>query len=413
MTTENTASTEESLTLDALAKQIAKQYPTKEELLGETGIFQELFRRTLQSALDGELTHYLGYEKHERLPESENKRNGYSSKQIKSSKGELEIKVPRDRKGGFEPELLPKYQKRFNELDDKIIGLYARGLSTRDIQDQLKEIYGVDVSATLVSTVTACVLEEVKAWQTRPLDRIYPIIYLDCIVVKVKEDNRIVNKAVYLALGVNLEGQKELLGMWISKNEGAKFWLGVLTELRNRGLEDVLIFCVDGLTGFPEAIEAVYPQAKVQLCIVHLIRNSLKYVSWKDRKFLAADLKKIYSAKTIQEAEMALDDFARKWDNQYPSISQMWLNHWENITPFFDYPEDIRRAIYTTNAIESLNMTLRKVIKNKRVFPTDESVFKVLFLAINKLCKKWTMPIKNWKMAMNRFSIEFEKRMSL
>ncbi len=284
-------STEETLSLDALAKQIAKQYPTKEDLLGETGVFQELFRRTLQSALDGELTHYLGYEKHERFPESGNKRNGYSQKQIKSSKGELEVKIPRDRKGEFEPELLPKYQKRFNELDDKIIALYARGLSTRDIQDQLKEIYGVDVSPTLISTVTSSVVEEVKAWQTRPLDRIYPIVYLDCIVVKVKEDNRITNKAVYLALGVNIEGHKELLGMWISKNEGAKFWLGVLTELKNRGVEDVLIFCVDGLTGFPEAIEAVYPQAKIQLCIVHLIRNSLKYVSWRDRKLLAADLK--------------------------------------------------------------------------------------------------------------------------
>ena len=284
-------STEETLSLDALAKQIAKQYPTKEDLLGDAGVFQELFRRTLQSALDGELTHYLGYEKHKRFPESENKRNGYSQKQIKSSKGELEVKIPRDRKGEFEPELLPKYQKRFNELDDKIIALYARGLSTRDIQDQLKEIYGVDVSPTLISTVTSSVMEEVKAWQTRPLDRIYPIVYLDCIVVKVKEDNRITNKAVYLALGVNIEGHKELLGMWISKNEGAKFWLGVLTELKNRGVEDVLIFCVDGLTGFPEAIEAVYPQAKIQLCIVHLIRNSLKYVSWRDRKLLAADLK--------------------------------------------------------------------------------------------------------------------------
>lgn len=406
-------STEETLSLDALAKQIAKQYPTKEDLLGDAGVFQELFRRTLQSALDGELTHYLGYEKHKRFPESENKRNGYSQKQIKSSKGELEVKIPRDRKGEFEPELLPKYQKRFNELDDKIIALYARGLSTRDIQDQLKEIYGVDVSPTLISTVTSSVMEEVKAWQTRPLDRIYPIVYLDCIVVKVKEDNRITNKAVYLALGVNIEGHKELLGMWISKNEGAKFWLGVLTELKNRGVEDVLIFCVDGLTGFPEAIEAVYPQAKIQLCIVHLIRNSLKYVSWRDRKLLAADLKKIYSARTVQEAEMALDEFSQKWDNQYPSISQMWLNHWENVIPFFDYPEDIRKAIYTTNAIESLNMTLRKVIKNKRIFPTDDSVFKVLFLAINNLCKKWTMPIKNWKMAMNRFSIEFEKRISI
>lgn len=404
--------TEDTLTLDELANQIAKQYPSKEDLLGDTGVFQELFRRTLQSALDGELTHHLGYEKHSRSLD-DNKRNGYSSKQIKSSKGELEVKVPRDRRGEFEPEILPKHQKRFEEFDEKIIALYARGLSTRDIQDQLKELYGVDVSPALISTVTASVLEEVKAWQSRPLDRVYPILYLDCIVVKVKEDTRIINKSVYLALGLNSEGQKELLGMWMSQNEGAKFWLGILTELKNRGLENVCIFCVDGLTGFPEAIEAVYPQAKVQLCIVHLIRNSLKYVSWKDRKILASDLRSVYSAKTAQEAEIRLDEFTQKWNHKYPSISQLWVNHWENIIPFFDYPADIRKVIYTTNAIESLNMTLRKVIKNKRVFPTDESVFKVLYLAINNISKKWSMPIKDWKMAMNRFSIEFGEMIRL
>lgn len=405
--------TKDTLSLDQLAHQIAKQYPKKEDLLGEGGIFQELFRRTLQSALDGELTHHLGYDKHTRCPERDNKRNGYHSKQIKSSQGALDIKVPRDRQAAFEPEILPKYQTRFQELDDKIIALYARGLSTRDIQDQLKEIYKVDVSPTLISTVTAAVLEEVKEWQSRPLDRLYPIVYLDCLVVKVKEETRIVNKAVYLALGINSQGQKELLGMWISLNEGAKFWLSVLTDLKNRGLEEVFIFCTDGLTGFPDAIEAVYPHAKVQLCMVHLVRNSLKYVSWKDRKALCHDLKQIYGAKTVLEAEVALEIFSQKWDSKYPSIGQLWSKRWGQIITFFDYPSDIRKVIYTTNAIESLNMTLRKVIKNKRVFPTDESVFKVLYLAIHNISKKWSMPIKDWKMAMNRFAIEFGDRISL
>ena len=283
-------------------------------------------------------------------------------------------------------------------------------MSVSDIQSQLHDMYGVDVSTSLISTVTDAVMSEVKTWQSCPLERVYPILYLDCIVVKVREDKRIINKSVYLALAVNTEGQKELLGMWMSQNEGAKFWLNVLTELKNRGLEDIIIACVDGLTGFPEAIEAVYPNAKVQLCIVHMVRNSMKYVSWKDRKVLAADLKQIYSAKTVDDAESALTAFAEKWDDKYPSISKSWLNHWENITPFFDYPADIRKAIYTTNAIESLNMTLRKVIKNKRVFPSDGSVFKVLFLAIENISKKWTMPIHNWKAAMNRFTIECEGR---
>jgi putative transposase len=398
--------------LDELAKKLVKQYKTKDALFGEQGVFKELQKRLLQSALEGELTEHLGYEKHERSEFSDNARNGYSNKTIKSTQGEIEIQIPRDRVGSFEPQIIAKRQTRFDGFDDKIIALYARGLSVDDIQHQLQELYGVEISSSLISTVTASVMDDVKAWQSRALDSVYPILYLDCIVVKVREDKRIINKAVYLALGVNRDGQKELLGMWMSQNEGAKFWLSVLTELKNRGLEDIFICCVDGLTGFPEAIESVYANSKVQVCIVHMVRNSLKYVSWKDRKILAADLKAIYGAKTLEEAELALDNFSAKWNSKYPSISQSWHRNWGNLTTFFAYPGDIRKAIYTTNAVESMNMTLRKVIKNKRVFPSDESVFKLLYLAINNISKKWTMPIHNWKEAMNWFMIEFGDRIT-
>lgn len=395
--------------LQLLAEEIVKEHKTKEALFGESGFVKELQKRLYEAALNGELTDHLGYEKHAKAAVS-NSRNGYTRKTVTGEHGDVEIEVPRDRDSSFEPQLIGKRQKRFDGFDDKIISMYARGLSAQDIQAQLKELYGVDVSSSLVSTVTDNVLDDVKAWQTRPLSDVYPIVFLDCIVVKVRQDKRIMNKAVYLALGVDLEGQKELLGMWISQNEGAKFWLGVLTELKNRGLQDIFIACVDGLTGFPEAIETVYPQTRVQLCIVHMVRNSLRYVSWKDRKVVAADLRKVYTAATVDEAELALAEFGEKWDEKFPTISQSWLKHWENIIPFFDYPADIRKAIYTTNAIESMNMTLRKVIKNKRVFPTDDSVFKVIYLAINNIAKKWSMPIHNWKSAMNRFSIEFGDR---
>ncbi len=396
--------------IDELAQTIAKTCKTQEDF---TEFFKQLKRRGLEAALTGELTHHLGYDKHAKADERKpNSRNGYSKKTIQVNEGEMEISIPRDRTGTFEPEIIPKYATRFDGLDEKIISFYARGLSTRDIQSELEEIYGTTLSPTLISSVTDAVLADVRAWQARPLDSCFPIVYLDCLVVKVKTDKGIINKSVYLALGVNTDGYKELLGMWISQNEGAKFWLNVLTDMKNRGLDEIFIACVDGLTGFPEAIETVYPHAKVQLCIVHKIRNSLAYVSWKDRKILAADLKTIYSAKTLIEAEMALEAFSEKWDNQYPSISASWRRDWVRIIPFFDYPADIRRAIYTTNAIESLNMTLRKVIKNKRMFPSDEAVFKLLYLAIERIAQKWTMPIHNWKPAMNRFMIEFGDRVT-
>ena len=291
--------------------------------------------------------------------------------------------------------------------------MYARGMSVRDMQGCLLEMYGVDVSEGLISQTTEAVMDEVKAWQNRPLDEVYPIVFLDCIVVKSREDGKVTNRSVYLALGVNMDGHKELLGIWIAKTEGAKFWLSVITELQNRGVKDIFIACVDGLKGFPEAIESVFPQTQVQLCIVHMIRNSIRYVNWKDRKQLCTDLKTIYTSATEQQAETALEEFAQKWDEKYPTISQMWRRHWENVIPFFDYPADIRKAIYTTNAIESINRSIRKIIKTKGAFPTDASIMKIFYLALENISKKWTMPIRCWKSAMNQFAIKFAGRMPL
>jgi len=394
-----------------LIDELLQDYRSPEDLMGEGGIFKQLTKALIERCLSAELTHHLMEEKAE--PEANrprNRRNGTSKKTIKGEFGEAEIGIPRDRNGAFEPQLIEKGQTRFTGFDGKILSLYARGMTTRDIQGQLQDLYGVNVSHGLVSTVTEAVEAERKAWQNRSLDAVYPIVYFDAIVVKVRQDGRVINKAIHLALGVNLAGHKELLGLWMTENESSKFWLSVLTELQNRGVKDIFIACVDGLTGFPEAIETVFPQTRVQLCIVHMVRNSLSYVSYKDRKAVAADLKTIYSAATALDAEAALMDFAAKWDARYPTISKSWMAHWERIIPFFAFPADIRKAIYTTNAIESLNMTLRKVLRNHRSFPTDESAMKVIFLAINNISKKWTMPIRDWKSALNRFAIEFEGR---
>ena len=391
--------------------ELVKDCKTQEDIFGENGLIKQFVKSVLERALQGELTTHLGYGKHEtKGKNSGNSRNGASTKTIKGEFGQTEIAVPRDRINTFEPQLIQKGQTRFDGFDDKILSMYARGMTTRDIQAQLQELYGVEVSPTLISNVTDAVMDEVKVWQSRALERVYPIIYLDALVVKIRVDKQIVNKAIHLALGINLEGEKELLGMWCNTTEGAKFWLSVLTELKNRGLQDVLICCCDGLTGFPAAIEAVYPQAKIQLCIVHLVRQSLRYVSWKERKVLAGDLKQIYGALTLDQAETALTSFADKWDSQYPTIRQIWLRHWENITPFFAYPPEIRKVIYTTNAIESLNMTLRKVMKNRRVFSSDDTAFKQIYLALQNISKKWTMPIRDWKPALARFTIEFDGR---
>jgi putative transposase len=392
---------------------------TPEDILGESGLLKQLSKRLIERALAGELNHHLKVAKEVELDEPDperhppsNSRNGYSKKTIQSHHGEMELAIPRDRNGEFEPVLVPKHQRRLAGLDEKILVLYARGLSTRDISAQLAELYGVNISPALISEVTDSVNDEVKAWQVRPLDEVYPILYLDALYVNIKVSGRVSKRAVYVVLGINREGNKELLGLWIgeAETEGAKFWLKVLTDLKNRGLKDILIACCDGLVGFPQAIEALYPKTQVQLCIVHLIRNCLRYVPWKDSKTVAADLKPIYQATTLEEAEVALDAFAAKWDELYPAISQIWLRHWDNIIPIFDYPMDIRKVIYTTNAIESLNRSLRKVIKTKAVFPDEESVFKLMYLAMNNIAKRWNRPIKNWKAALSHFAILFPGR---
>ena len=398
---------------ERLIDELLKNYEKPEDLLGREGIFKSLQKKLLERILETELTEELGYEKYSaKGKNSGNSRNGYGEKTLKGEHGDLLIEVPRDRKGVYEPQIIPKHQRRFDGFDEKIISLYGRGMTTRDIQAQLQDLYGVEVSAGLISEVTEAVIDEVKGWQSRALDKMYPIVYLDALVIKVREDQRVLNKAFHLALGVNIDGEKELLGIWVSQNEGAKFWLNVMTELKNRGVEDILIACVDGLKGFPEAIAAVFPQTEIQLCIVHQIRNSLRFVSWKNKKIVAQDLRSIYQAATRDEAQLALTAFADKWNEDYPSISKSWGEKWDLLTPYFAYPPEIRKVIYTTNAIESLNMSLRKVIKHKRVFPNDEAALKQLYLALKNISKKWTMPIPNWKAAMNAFMILFEDRLA-
>jgi len=392
--------------------QILKDYEKPEDLLSENGLLQQLTKALVERALNGEMTHHLGYEKHSTAGNnSGNSRNGTTPKTIKGKRGQMEIEVPRDRNAEFEPQLVKKNQKRFDGLDEKIISLYARGMTTREIQGHLEEIYSVDVSPSLISNVTDAVLEEVRAWQSRPLDAVYPILYLDALQVKVKSGGSVRNKAIYLAFGVNLQGLKEVLGIWASDNEGSKFWIQVITELKNRGVQDIFIACVDGLKGFPEAIEAIYPNTQVQLCIVHLVRHSLFYVSHKDRKEIAADLKLIYQAPTLEEADYQLEEFAEKWNAVYPVVVKSWRTNWTRVIPMFSFAPEIRKAIYTTNTIESLNMTLRKIIKNRAMFPSDEAVYKILYLALRNISKRWTMPIANWSGAMNQFAIIFENRL--
>jgi putative transposase len=399
--------------LDKLIKQHLADGKNPKALLHKGGLMKNMIKQVVERCLEAEMETHLGYAKDERAGMSEeNRRNGYSGKTLISEHGEFDIGVPRDRNGEFEPKVVAKRQTRIDGFDEKILALYARGMTVRDIQSELKELYGTDVSPTLISNVTDGVLEEVKAWQNRPLDNLYPIVFFDALVVKVRENQRVINKAVYLALAVNTSGQKELLGIWISQNEGAKFWLGILTELKNRGVQDIFIACVDGLTGMEDAIQTAFPKTWVQLCIVHMVRNSLKYVSWKHRKEMAGDLKSIYRAVTETEAATNLDAVAAKWDHKYPTVSKSWRDHWAKIIPMFAFPEDIRRAIYTTNAVESVNMTLRKASRNHRIFPTDDAVFKVMYLAAQNISKKWTMPLRDWGAAMNQFSIEFEGRIT-
>ena len=397
--------------LKALVAELANDIKTEEDLGALT---QQLVKLTVETALNAELAEHLGYGKHDPAGRgSGNSRNGSSAKRLKGQHGEVPIDTPRDRNGTFEPQFVRKGQTRLTAMDDQILALYAKGLSTRDIVEAFKEMYDADVSAQLVSKVTERVLDQVLEWQNRPLDALYPIVYLDCIVLKIRHNKRVVNKSLYLALAINLDGQKELLGLWLAETEGARFWLSVLTELKARGVQDILIACVDGLKGFPDAIQAEYPQTRIQLCIVHMVRNSLKYVSWKDYKAVSADLKRIYQSATEDEARQELEHFAATWEAQYPKIAQSWRNHWDNLITLFEYPPEIRKAIYTTNAIESLNSVIRKATQRRKLFPSDESALKVVFLAIQNAAKKWTMPIHNWKAALNRFIIEFGDRVSV
>ncbi|HWV44719.1 MAG TPA: IS256 family transposase [Nitrospira sp.] len=395
-----------------LLDSLLADYKKPEDLIGENGLLKQLTKLLVERALDAEMAEHLGHGKHETVTNAAgNTRNGKSQKTLKGDFGELPIEIPRDRQGSFEPQLIPKHQTRWAGFDDKILSLYARGMTVREIQSHLQEMYGAEVSPTLISSVTDAVVEEVKAWQARPLDALYPIVYLDCIHVKVRDSGSVRAKAVYLAIGINLSGEKEVLGLWISQTEGAKFWLQVVTELKNRGVQDILIACVDGLKGFPEAIETVFPKTTIQLCIVHMVRHSLNYVSWKMRKQVAADLRKIYICATIDEAEQRLTEFEQSWDSAYPPISQSWRRNWSRITPFFDYPPEIRKVIYTTNAIESVNMSLRKITKNRGSFPNDDALIKLFYLALRNISQKWTMPIRDWKAALTRFTIQFEDRM--
>lgn len=394
--------------------ELIKGYKNPEDLLGENGLLKQLTKALLERAMSAELTHELGYEKHSKSEKpTNNRRNGSSAKSVSSKHGEMEIAVPRDRAGEFEPQIIKKHQCRFDGFDNLILSLYSRGLSTREIQSHIEEIYSVEVSPDLISSVTSGVQEKVREWQQRPLEAVYPILYLDALRVKIRVDGRVQNRCIYLAIGVNLEGKKETLGLWTAENEGAKFWLGVLTELQNRGVRDILIACVDGLKGFPEAIESVFPQTLVQICIVHQIRNSLNFVSYKDRKQIAADLKPIYTAATAEEALSELELFAEKWDRKYPLISKSWRANWVRIEPMFQFPSEIRRAIYTTNVIESLNMSLRKITKTRAAFPSEEAAFKLIWLGLQNIEKKWTMPIRDWRLALQQFAIIFEGRLPL
>ncbi len=397
--------------LKAIVSELAKDIKTEKDLGALT---QELVKLTVETALGAELAEHLGYDKHDPVGRGTgNSRNGTSTKRLKGQHGEVIIDSPRDRNGSFDPQFVRKGQSRLTQMDNQILALYAKGLSTRDIVEAFQEMYGAEVSATLVSKVTERVIEQVTEWQSRPLEPLYPIVYLDCIVLKIRQHKRVINKSLYLALGINMEGHKELLGLWIAETEGAKFWLSVLTELKSRGLTDILIACVDGLKGFPDAIQAEYPDTRIQLCIVHLVRNSLRYVSWKDYKAVTADLKRIYESATEAEAEQELTRFESVWAEKYPQIGKSWRSHWPHVITIFEYPPQIRKAIYTTNAIESLNSVIRKATKRRKLFPNDESALKVVFLAIQSASKKWTMPIRNWKAALNRFIIEFGDRVSV
>jgi transposase-like protein len=411
------------VSLQSRAEQLANEFASQSTTIEELNELMRLMMKSgLERMLDTEMDVHLGRRSVAEATasgasanekrRSPNRRNGRSRKRVQGDLGEVALSTPRDRDGTFEPQLIEKHQRRVPGFDEKILALYAKGMTTRDIQEIVRELYGVEVSATLVSEITADLDAEVTAWRTRSLEEVWPIVYFDGIVVHVRGANgRVSQHTIYVALGVNLSGHKELLGLWLGASEGAKFWLSCLTDLRNRGLRDIFVACIDGLSGFAEAIHAAYPQTSVQLCIVHLVRAALRYVSTQDSKAVIADLKKIYQAATVVEAEQALEDFAQAWDTKYPTIAKVWRAKWTDIITLFDFPPAIRKAIYTTNAIESLNSVIRKFTRNRKIYPNEESALKLVFMAIREASQKWTMPIHHWKQALNHFAILYEDRM--
>lgn len=393
-----------------LVKELAKECSTVDDVHEK---LRDLFKDTLQEIFEAEMEEHLGYQKHDNAGDnSGNSRNGYSKKTIKSRFGESEISIPRDRNGEFEPRIIKKYATTSNQLEEQIVAMYAKGMSTRDIEDHIKDIYGVDISANTVSKITDKIIPLITEWQSRPLERVYPIVYLDAIHFKVRKDNRIINKAAYSVLGITMDGLKDILGIWIGENESASFWLGVCNDLKNRGVEDILIACKDGLSGFSEAVSSVFPQTEIQLCIIHQIRNSLKYVSYKEQRALMADLKKVYQALTLEEAEAAFEAFKERWGQKHPIIIRSWEKNWMELTAYFKYPYEIRRIIYTTNAIEGYHRQLRKVTKTKTAYPTDESLKKIIYLATMEISKKWNMPQRDWKKCISQFHIYFNERLN-
>jgi putative transposase len=395
-----------------LLDELLREYKNPEDLIGEEGLLKQLTKALLEKVMSTELTEELGYEKHDKEAiKGKNRRNGTTRKTVRSKHGEIELDIPRDRDNEYEPVMIKKHQRRFDGFDDLILSLYSRGVSTRDIRSHIEDLYGIEVSADLVSSVTDGVQDLVREWQTRPLDEVYPIVYLDAIRVKIRMEGVVKNRCIFIAIGVNIEGIKETLGLWSAENEGAKFWLSVLTEIRNRGVKDIFIACVDGLKGFSDAIESVFPETITQLCIVHQIRNSLKYVTTRDKKALMADLKLVYTAATEEEALAALDAFEAKWGAKYPVVVRSWRTNWDKISPMFRFTHDIRKAIYTTNVIESLNYSLRKVTKTRAAFPNEDAAMKLLWLGIQNASKRWTRPIPEWGVSLNQFAIMFEGRM--
>lgn len=397
--------------MENMSKELLREYIKEQKFTNATdilGALKEMFRDVLQESLEAEMDEALGYGKYDSIEKTnDNSRNGYSKKTVKTELGPVEINIPRDRNGDFEPKIVPKHQRSITGIEDKILGLYAVGMTTRDISEQIKELYGVDISAETVSNITNRILPLVSEWQNRPLENTYSFIFMDAIHYKVREDKQIIVKAAYVVIGVNIDGEKEVLGIWIGANESSKFWLSVLNDLKNRGIQNVLIFCVDGLNGFKEAIGATFPFAKIQRCIIHQIRSSMKYIPYKDRKVFVSDLKGIYKAVNEEVAMDNLLSLKDKWSNKYPNAIKSWEDNWDNLSTFFAFPNNIRKIIYTTNVIESLNSQFRKVTKTKLIFPNDDSLLKMLYLAVERVAKKWTRSYSDWDLVINQLKIVF------